>query len=156
MEKRGMEKTEANWTRSTKEAQSLLDFLLPKLYVDAAKLSDKEASTLYTIWNDSPPGSKSFNLPPNADSKTVFALKTKGYIAGFGSSIELTDKGRKILVEMVTNEPNALEKKSEISYSRIQEKKANLRQRQSFTKKASSEKEGFNLKNSRTNQGPQS
>ncbi len=137
--------------KMTKRAQSLLDFILPKLYVDGAVLSDTEASTLYRLWNESPTGARVFRVPSEIDKKAIFALKTKGYLAGYGESIELTDKGRKILVEMVTNEPNALEKKSEISYSKIKAKHANSRPRQAFVKRASADEtmKPFNLNKQR-------
>jgi hypothetical protein len=135
----------------TKEAQSLLDLILPKLYVDGAILTDTEASTLYRLWNESPTGARVFKTPSNLDSKSIFALKSKGYIAGYGESLELTDKGKKVLVEMVTNEPNAFEKKSDVSYSKIKAKHANMRPRQAFVKRASLENEvkPFNLKRQR-------
>jgi hypothetical protein len=143
----------AAYNRGRSEAQSLLDLIMPRLYIDATRLSDTEASTLYKLWNSSPTGARAFRVPEGIDSRTIFALKTKGYVSGFGDSLELTDKGRKILVEMVTNEPNALEKKSEISYSKIQEKKAHQRPRQSLVKRASAEVKKYNLSRSRKNAG---
>lgn len=120
-------------------AQSLFDIIFPKEARTNANLSDGEASFLYTLWKSAPTGATSFQVPPNADRKHVTALKTKGYLSGFGEGIELTDQGKKIIVEMVTHEPNSFEKHAQdVSYSGIKAKSANSRPRQAFLKKQAS------------------
>jgi hypothetical protein len=130
--------------------KNLLDYLFPNLATNGVILTDDEASALYRIWNDSPPGSFKFRTPMSVDKRSLTALKSKGYITGYGDALELTERGRKVLVEMVTNEPNAFEKKSEISYSKIQSKKASMRPVQAHVKRAAKneteKKNVFNLK----------
>lgn len=121
-----------------KEAQSLFDLIFPKQMRVQAGLSDDEASFLYNMWKTAPVGSTSFSVPPNADKKHVSALKVKGYLSGFGASTELTEKGKKVIVEMVTAEPNSFEKQAkDVSYSSIKSKSAHGRPIQAFLKKAS-------------------
>ena len=132
-----------------KNAQSLFDLIFPKNLRDKAGLTDAEAGLLYGMWKAAPSGSTAFSLPLGGDKKHVVALKTKGYLAGFGNSIELTEKGKKVIVEMVTHEPNSFEKHAtEISYSGIKSKKASVRPRQAFLKKQASKtvSKTFNLR----------
>lgn len=123
------------------QGQSLLDFFLPKFHRDGPGITDTEAKALYSMWKSSPPGSKTFAC---AGSEGVITpLQLKGYVSGGNNGeVALTERGRKVIIEMVTNEPNALDKKADVTYSSIQAKaKAGKRQIQSFTKKAS-----FNLR----------
>jgi hypothetical protein len=131
-----------------RESQSLFDIIFPKSLRYQSGLSDAEASVIYGVWKNSPVGA--FVLPGDTDKKLVNSLKIKGYLAGFGSDLELTDKGKKVIVEMVTHEPNAFEKHAkDVSYSNIRSKSASRRPRQAFfKKKASLEKPSkvFNLR----------
>jgi hypothetical protein len=111
-----------------------------------AGLSDAEAKLLYSMWREAPPGARAFSLPSGADARYATALKSKGYVVGFGDNLEITEKGRKVIVEIVTNEPNAFSKKASLApYSQIR-KKANGRPRQTHVKKASAEDRPFNLR----------
>lgn len=129
-------------------AQSLFDLIFPKEMRIQAGLTDEEASVIYSMWKNSPVGSKQFAIPPSVDRKHVSALKTKGYLAGFGTGIELTEKGRKVIVEMVTHEPNSLDKQAkELPYS-VVKAKVNKRPIQALVKKQASKapEKSFNLK----------
>lgn len=139
---------EAN-AKNTAMAQSLFDLIFPKDMRVQAGLTDEEASVIYGMWKNSPVGSKQFAISPEVDKKHISALKTKGYLAGFGSGIELTEKGRKVIVEMVTHEPNSLDKQAkEVAYS-VVKAKVNKRPIQALVKKQASktpETPSFNLK----------
>lgn len=130
------------------EAQSIMDLLrmLPR-FVEYP-ISDKEAATLYDMWQKAPPGQDALiaNIS-DADSKVMAALLNKGYIKQSGPALAITDKGRKIIVEMVTSAPNALDKKAKMpTYRQIKTKTARSSS-QTFTKRASQNKsEPFNLK----------
>ena len=116
-------------------SQSLFDFIFPKTMRNQAGLSDTEANALYTLWKNSPKGATRFAATEGIDSHSLVALKTKGYLVGFGNSLELTEKGKKIIVEMATHEPNAFEKHAEtLSYSGIKAT-TNKRPRQAFFNK---------------------
>ena len=141
------------------EAQSLFDLIFPKEMRLQAGLSDQEAGLIYNMWKNSPVGSTQFSIPAEVDRKIVSSLKTKGYLSGFGNGIELTEKGKTVIVEMVTHEPNSLDKQAkEVSYSVVKAKTAN-RPRQAFIKKEASKKTApsYNLKrvSLRNMQGPE-
>lgn len=129
------------------EAQSLFDLIFPKDMRAQIGLSDAEAGVIYKMWKNSPPGAQQFAVPAETDRGIVSSLKTKGYVAGFGNGIELTEKGKKVIVEMVTHEPNSFEKHAaEVSYNTIKAQ-TSKRPRQAFIKKqASKEPKSFNLK----------
>lgn len=143
----------ADKVQSTNEksttAQSLFDLIFPKSMRIQAGLSDSEAHLLYNMWKGSPAGATNFMVPAGSDKRNVSALKTKGYLSGFGDGLELTERGKKVIVEMVTHEPNAFEKHAkEVSYTGIKSKSAS-RPKQSFLKKASKEpkkSKTFNLR----------
>jgi hypothetical protein len=127
-------------------AQSLLDVLFSKSDIG---LTDAEARILLAMWKNSPRGSQHLAAPGADESKTVSALKVKGYLSGYGSGVELTEKGRKAIVEMVTHEPNAFSKKAQaLPYSGIKAKnaKGKARPRQAFKKTASRQGKVFNLR----------
>ena len=117
-----------------------------------AAIADDEATLLYNIWKASPPGSNVFAPPNGSDERKVMALKAKGFISGFGNRLEMTEKGRRIVVEMVTHEPNAFEVKQAMSsYSDIK-KNGCKRPVQSLLRKHAqaedkAEKPAFNLRN---------
>jgi DNA-binding MarR family transcriptional regulator len=116
-------------------AQSLLDILFSR----EAGLTDEEARALYAMWRNSPVGARHLAALETANSKAVNALKTKGYVAGYGDTMVLTEKGKKVIVEMVTHEPNTFNKKAnDVSYSGIKAKnaKSKSRPRQAFKKQA--------------------
>ena len=121
----------------------LFDFLMYKPYGKGPILTDDEAQTLYNLWKTSKPGERKF-VP--ASKGEIISLKAKGYLSG-ATEVELTDRGRKVIVEMVTREPSALEKSSDPPpYSKIKTM-ANRRPRQTFVeKKAGREANPFNLK----------
>lgn len=122
-----------------KESQSLFDLIFPKEMRIQAGLNDAEASFLYGLWKSAPAGSRQFAIPVTADRKHINALKTKGYLTGFGEAMELTEKGKKVIVEMVTHEPNALEKHAkEVSYTGIKSKSSAMRPKTAFFNKAAS------------------
>jgi hypothetical protein len=120
------------------EAQSLFELVFPKLR-NVICLTDEEAEFLYTAWKQMPKGASHFAMAPASNVKCVNALKTKGYLAGFGDQLEITPKGKKLIVEMVMHEPNDFDKNGQMPpYSNIKAKTASQRQRQTFvTKKAS-------------------
>lgn len=106
-----------------KAAQSLFDLIFPKQQRLQAGLSDAEAGLIYQMWKSAPTGAQEFAVPAGADAKVVIALKEKGYLFGMGNGVELTDKGKKVIVEMVTHEPNAfLKQAKEVSYSMVKSK----------------------------------
>jgi hypothetical protein len=129
------------------EGQFMFEIFLPREMFDQLGLNDKEADVLYKMWKDSSPGSKKYSAN-NADSAAIVGLKTKGYVVGSGNELEFTEKGKKIIREMVTSEPNSFDKNSKsLSYSGIKNKSAK-RQRQTFTKHADNapKTEPFNLR----------
>jgi len=126
-------------------AQSLFDLLFPREMRQQAGLTDAEAGVLYTMWKTAPRGTTSF-ASSGYDNNLLSGLKSKGYLAGMGGALELTDKGKKIIVEMVTHEPNAFEKKGkEVSYNQIRAKKSD-RPRQAFKKASKDDDKVFNLR----------
>ena len=140
----------AEKVRSTddKSGQSLFDLVFPKNMRLQAGLTDSEAQALYNLWKGSPIGTTKFAMGENIDKNQILALKTKGYLVGYGDNIQLTSKGKKVIVEMATHEPNAFEKHAgELTYSGIKSK-ANTRPRQAFFKKQANKKQGkvFNLR----------
>jgi hypothetical protein len=134
-----------------KAGQSLFDliFLPGKTGKALFGLTDAEAKTLYDLWKNAPVGAKKFAINDDMDRSQITSLKTKGYLTGFGNGIELTSKGKKVIVEMVTHESNAFEKRaSELSYSKIKAN-ANRRPRQSLLRKKASKEvkdKVFNLR----------
>lgn len=137
-----------------KTSQFLLELLVPMNYLNSFQgsfsVDDKEAAFLYNLWKESSPGTNRFKLA-DKDINLVTGLKNKGYISSSGTSLEFTDKAKKIIIEMVTNEPNALEKNSaSLSYSKIKDKSAAKKRSgsQAFLKKKASRDEikPFNLK----------
>ena len=119
----------------SKDAQSIFDILFPKSLRMQASLSDSEANLLYRLWKNSPVGTNKFAVNEESDQKIIASLKVKGFLAGFSGALEFTDKGKKIIVEMVTHQPNGFDRRAtEISYSQIKAK-ASKRPRQSLVKK---------------------
>jgi hypothetical protein len=112
----------------------------------AQLLTDEEADILYGMWKSSSPGARGV-APPSGKSGAVRSLKAKGYVSGI-DVLELTERGRKVIVEMATREPNALDRRAMPAYSDIK-KSANKRSRQTFTRTVksagSSEANSFNL-----------
>ena len=133
------------------ESQGLFDLIFPREMRQQAGLTDAEANFVYSLWKNTPVGTTTFSIPKEANKSTVNALKAKGYLAGYGSGVELTERGKKVIVELATHEPNAFSKNAgEMSYSQIKAK-ASSRPIQALVKKqkkcASKEKEdaSFNL-----------
>lgn len=139
--------------KNQKESQFMFEIYFPREMMDGFGITDKEANFLYKLWKESSPGTKKFTSK-KADNDVLIGLKSKGYVVG-GEEFEFTEKGQKIIVEMVTNEPNSFSKKSNtsstVSYSGIKSKQAaNRREKQAFTKKkhanANPSSEPFNLR----------
>lgn len=128
-----------------KESQNFFQLFMNQ-FGDSLGLTDKEADALYSMWKTSSSNTTRYSsnaLPKNM----VLSLKTKGYIHGGLDQFELTEKGRKLIVEMATNESSILTSSHKSrTYSEIKQNKC-ARKRQTFTKKASIEKDGFNYKN---------
>ena len=127
------------------ESQGLFDLIFPREMRQQAGLTDAEANFVYSLWKSTPVGTTAFSIPKEASKSTVNALKAKGYLTGYGSGIELTERGKKVIVEFATHEPNAFSKNAgEMSYSQIKAK-ASHRPIQALVKKqkcAAKEKEG--------------
>lgn len=116
--------------------------IMPLLAYDV--ITDREARALFEMWKNAEPDSRRLS-ESGADASMLRALKAKGYVSGFGEAIELTEKGRTILVEMVTNEPSSFLRNSSIPpYSSIKARASQRRPRQTHTKKAS--RDSFNLR----------
>lgn len=110
-------------------------------------IDDKSAETLYNIWKES----TNDQVVLKSDNN-IGTLLEKGYIRKNGNGIEITEKGRNLVLEMGLNSPNAFSKDSMPSYSQIKTKASNKRQKVTFTKKASKEDiPVFNLKKERSN-----
>ena len=112
------------------DAQFVLDIILPKnMYSDPNTPTDSEATALYSLWKESPPGGVDRFIVPAQHKPLINAWKAKGLVHGFSDSLELTDKGRKLIIEMVTNEPNSFEKKAQMPrYSDVRAKKEALKE----------------------------
>ena len=131
-----------------RKAQIMLDIILPKnIRLDSSSPSDVEASALYDMWRESPPGTNAFSVPKGM-LRHINAWKTKGLVEGFSNSLALTDKGRKLINEMVTSEPNSFEKKASMpKYSTIKAHKRLINSRR--LKAASKQAKPFNLRRER-------
>jgi hypothetical protein len=102
-----------------KESQFILDIILPRDFRPTKNLpTDDEAKALYAMWKTSPTGTGKFSLNDN-DKKFLSSWKIKGLVSGIADSLELTEKGKKLIVEMVTNEPNAFTSSLVPSYSEV-------------------------------------
>lgn len=108
-------------------------------------IDDKSAETLYNIWKEN----SNKELTANGDNKSLSTLVEKGYVRKLGNSIELTEKGKTLILEMGLNSPNALCKVPMPTYSDIKTKSAK-RDRKTFVKKAAKEIPAFNLKKVRS------
>lgn len=131
-----------------KQAQSLFDIFLnedfQKMIRGGDIITDAEAHFLYATWKQSPPG-QDLIVPANA-AEHIDSLKVKGFLTGIGDDIKLTDKGRKVIVEMVTHVPNSFSKKAMPIYSKI--KSAKKRSIQSLVKKTAGkdDKKPYNMR----------
>lgn len=122
------------------DAQIILDIILPKEMMDPNSPSDREAEALYTMWKSSPPGVETFSVPMEHKG-LINQWKSKGLVSGFSDSLSLTDKGKSVIIEMVTSEPNAFEKSAKApSYSQVKAKKKSsgktgIKQAQAYNRK---------------------
>lgn len=97
-------------------------------------ISDAEAKVLYEAWRSSPPGEDLSIANVHAKPLVSKGLLRKKSLQG-SAQYSLTPEGRKILVEMVTNEPSRFCPDSNMPpYREIKAKAA--RARRSFIKKA--------------------
>jgi hypothetical protein len=111
-----------------KEGQ-FMDILLVRRMLENYTLSDSEARVLYEAWEKTPPGSKVLDAKSIGD-KYLASLNKKKYIEHRVDGFVLTEEGRKVIIEMVTNQPNAFDKKaSPPSYSQIKNKSASMKKR---------------------------
>ena len=128
------------------DAQIILDIILPKEMKmhDPNNPSDREVEALYAMWKTSPPGANVFSVPVEHRG-LINQWKAKGLVSGFSDSLSLTDKGKKVIIEMVTNEPNAFEKSAKApSYSQVKAKKDSTGK--TGVKRASKEGHPYNRK----------
>jgi hypothetical protein len=96
------------------------------------RVTDSEASTLYKLWNSSPPGQ-----PISAKRSEVRNLISKGLLQSKGDSTRfaLTPDGREVIADMVTTTPNKFKVGAEMpSYKEIKQRA--LRAKQTFIKRA--------------------
>lgn len=130
-----------------KKAQIMLDIILPKhISLDPKAPSDTEAAALYKLWKGSPPGTESFRVPPGM-IEHMSSWKIKGLVDGMSDGVVLTDKGRKLIIEMVTNEPNAFAKEAEAPrYSVVKAKKSGPSARKMGKAASSSRAKPFNMR----------
>lgn len=127
----------------TQTAQTFYD-MLPRIK-GIICLTDEEAELLYKAWKQSPPGAAHIKVGQDADTRYLSSLKTKGYIAGFGDHLEITPKGKKLIVEMVMHEPNSFDRNGQMpAYSGIKAKTAG-RPCQTFLSKKASRSPVYNL-----------
>jgi len=120
-----------------KEGQSILDFInffpLQAVDVRRAPLTNKEAQTLYTIWENDKDRYGNALIPKEVDSGIVARLISKGYIEGTKNvasilesnqrSVGITKKGKEIIRNIILmTEGNAFEDKGykkKIDYENI-------------------------------------
>lgn len=119
-----------------KEGQSLLDFInffpLQALKINRAPISNKEAQTLYSIWDGERDKDGNILLSDNIDSMQVASLKTKGLIrsmpsmasilSGKSNIVEITKQGQDVIKNIILyTEKNSFEKRSakDIDYESI-------------------------------------
>lgn len=111
-------------------------------------IDDKSADTLYNIWKHS----TNNQLEINSENENMTKLLETGYIRKSGDIVEITDKGKNLVLEMGLGRPNSFSTEPEPSYSDIKKRASQRnRKRVTFTKKASKEIEPFNLKKARSN-----
>ena len=97
-----------------KQSQSLLDFInifpLQAIIVrHQSPVSNKEAQTLFNIWNTDRDNDGDFVVPQDADATSVASLTTKGMInshnIGFidnpARKVKITDKGANIIRNII-------------------------------------------------------
>jgi hypothetical protein len=99
-----------------------------------SRITDDDASALFSAWTDSPPGGDLV-----VAGEVGHKLKTKGLVKTRGGRFALTPEGRKIIVEMVTNCPNKFNVTEEMPSYRQIKARAKRRPLQSLVKKASLE-----------------
>jgi len=119
-----------------KEGQSLLDFInyfpLQAIQVRRSPISNKEAQTLYTIWEGERDNKGDIILSDDIDSMQIASLKTKGLLcskpsmasvlSGNANLVEITKQGRDVIRNIILyTEKNVFEKKSakDIDYESI-------------------------------------
>lgn len=120
-----------------KQSQSIFELIRLIPIRREPPISDAEADALYGLWMSAEPGSSV--VASSLGDKSIRSLLAKGYVRQAGSNLEITEKGRQIIVEMVTHAPNALDKGGKMpSYRDIKAKVARSG-KQTFTKRANSE-----------------
>jgi hypothetical protein len=126
---------------SPRKESQFMDILLVRRMLENYTLSDSEAKALYEAWEKTPPGSRYLDSSIMGD-KYVASLNKKRYIERRAEGFVLTEHGRKVIIEMVTNQPNAFDKKaSPPSYSQIKSRAASLNKRAVLKRK-----KAYNLK----------
>lgn len=125
-----------------KESQSIFELIRMFPTRREPGISDTEADALYKLWLGASPGSS--KIKASSDIKDLRSLIAKGYIRQSGVGMEITDKGRQIIVEMVTHAPNALDKSATMpTYKDIKSRVARSG-KQTFTKRAERDKKVYN------------
>lgn len=123
-----------------RESQTLFDIIRLLPMRNEPSISDGEAEALYRLWLQMAPGSTKV---ANSDNKDIRSLVAKGLVRTSIGGVEITDKGRQVIVEMVTHAPNALDGEAKMpSYRDIRAKVA--RSKQTFVKKAERERHTYN------------
>lgn len=133
-----------------KKAQIMLDIILPKnIRMDRNSPTDNEAGALYSMWKSSPPNTQTFKVPDEY-RRHINAWKSKGLVEGFSDSLFLTDKGKKLIIEMVTSEPNSFCKNaSGPVYSQVKAQKEAIKNANKIKGASKNKRESFNLKKER-------
>jgi hypothetical protein len=110
--------------------------IVPMTQVEQDKPSDEAVDALYKLWKSAPPGSKTLSAS-GIDSKLLRNLREYNVIQANGEAIELTDRGRRLISEMVTREPNSfLRNAGDVTYRRVRaDKEAFNRPRQTHVQK---------------------
>ena len=125
--------------KQNKKAQVFLDIIMPSLILNDPDMpTNEEARSLYDMWKCSEPGHSKFSCD---NMSMVNAWKTKGLVDGISEELTLTQKGRRVLMDMAIGEPNQFEKKAMPSYSQIKTRKGK--------KDTGNTKTAFNLKERR-------
>lgn len=135
---------------SKKTSQFILDIVLPKEFkMDTRRgPNDVEANALYSLWKNSKPGQEAFEVP-NEHKQHINGWKANGLVEGFSNGLKLTDKGRKMIIEMVTSEPNAFEKNARSPlYSEVKAKKTEATKAR-ITRSSGASRPSYNRKRTR-------
>jgi len=87
----------------------------PKNVVTA---SNKDAHALYALWERGFQSNGKFDIAKTIDASTLTSreitrLKTMGLVTGNSDKVQITERGKKVLVTMTLSEPNNFQLKAE-------------------------------------------